>query len=114
MDTKTTPPRSNGKTKLDQARAKRQTSTTQAVAATVSTPKRMTPAANKPIAKNTVLPADIVARGKRSITDLYERTGYGLSWSALVEVALRELLDREDFDAVIERYGASARRPDAK
>jgi hypothetical protein len=37
-----------------------------------------------------------------------------LSWSGLAEVAILELLDREDFDAVIERHGARARRPDVK
>jgi hypothetical protein len=109
--------RGNGKSKIDQARAKRQTSTTQAVAATVSTPKRLAPArsiAHKPTTKNTVLPADVVARAKRRITDFFETNGRGLSWSGLVEVALLELLERDDFDAVIERHGARARRPDVK
>jgi len=109
--------RGNGKSKsLIQARAKRQTSTTQAVAPTVSTPKRLAPTSisHKPTAKNTVLPADVVARAKRRITDFFEQNGRGLSWSGLVEVALLELLDRDDFDAVIERHGARARRPDVK
>ncbi len=119
MEPQTRPsPRGNAKSKsLEQARAKRQTSTTQVVAAPVSTPKRLAPArsvAHKPMAKNTILPADVVARANSRINTFFEHNGRGLSWSGLVEVALLELLDRDDFDAVIERYGARARRPDVK
>ena len=104
----------NGKGKLDKARAKRETSTTQAVAATIGTPKLAAPARppHKPKVKNFVLPVDVINRGNRRITEFVERTGSGLSWSALAEVALIELFEREDFDAVIKRHGARARRPD--
>jgi hypothetical protein len=36
--------------------------------------------------------------------------GQRVSFSGLVEVAIRELLDRPDLRALLERYGARARR----
>lgn len=38
------------------------------------------------------------------------RDGVTVSYSALVEIALAELLDRRDFAAVLRRRGARARR----
>ena len=101
--------------KLDKARAKRQTSMTKAVAAKVQTPKRApAAAARKNVAKNFVLPDDLIARGDLRRAQFRRQTGRGLSWSGVAEVALLELLARDDFDAVIERYGARARRsPDS-
>jgi hypothetical protein len=61
-----------------------------------------------------VLPEDLIVRGDRRRVQFREHTGRGLSWSGVAEVALRELLARDDFDAVIARHGARARRPDAK
>jgi hypothetical protein len=116
--------------KLDQARAKRQTHTTQAVAAAItaapaangaaaaksSAPVKPSaaPVRHKPKVKNFVLPVDVISRGNQRINEFFDHTGRGLSWSGLAEVALVELLDRDDFDAVIERHGARARRPDVK
>jgi hypothetical protein len=97
--------------KLAQASA-RQTSTTQAVAAAVKPTAARAP--YKPRVKNFVLPVDVISRGNLRIAEFFDRTGRGLSWSGLAEVALLELLDRDDFDAVIERHGARARRPDVK
>jgi hypothetical protein len=116
METSTRPAatRANGKTKsFDKARAKRQTTITQAVAATISTPPRKPPATTlKPRVKNVVLPVDVIAHVDSRIAESFKRTGRGVSWSALAEVALRELVDRDDFDDILERYGARARRPD--
>jgi hypothetical protein len=117
----TTPSRApRGKSKLDQARAKRQTQTTQAVAAAVKpspvAKPKPAPVRHKPKVKNFVLPVDVISRGTRRIAEYLDRTGRGLSWSGLAEVALLELLDRkdQDFDEAIERHGARARRPDVK
>jgi hypothetical protein len=112
-DAITTPgPAPLGISKLDQARAKRETQSTQAVAAGVEpTPA---PVRHKPKVKNFVLPVDVISRGNLRIAEFFEHTGRGLSWSGLAEVALVELLDRDDFDAVIEKHGARARRPDVK
>jgi hypothetical protein len=85
---------------------------TQAVVAAVQTPKRaQAVAAPKNVAKNFVLPEELIVRGDRRRVQFREQTGRGLSWSGVAEVALRELLARDDFNAVIEHYGARARRP---
>jgi hypothetical protein len=135
----TTPGPAPRASKLDQARAKRQTHTTQAVAAAIAAPAaangaapgrsierikespasapvkpKSAPVLQKPKVKNFVLPVDVISRGNRRIAEFFDCTGRGLSWSGLAEVALLELLDRPDFDAVIERHGARARRPDVK
>ena len=100
--------------KLAKARAKRQTSITKAVAATVTPKRAPAVAARKNVAKNFVLPDDLIARGDLRRAQFRRQTGRGLSWSGVAEVALLELLARDDFDAVIERYGARARRsPDS-
>jgi hypothetical protein len=120
-DAITTPAPASRESKLDQARAKRQTHTTHAVAAAGTA----APAANgaaavkpsvaiKPKVKNFVLPVDVISRGNRRIAEYFEHTGRGLSWSGLAEVALDELLKRPDFDTVIEDHGARARRPNVK
>ena len=97
--------------KLAKARAKRQTSITKAVAATVTPKRAPAVAARKNVAKNFVLPDDLIARGDVRRAQFRQQTGRGLSWSGVAEVAL---LARDDFDAVIERYGARARRsPDS-
>jgi hypothetical protein len=117
VNSSTTPvPRSAGKSKIAKAREKKREATTpQAVAAAVAaTVKPAKPAAVKPRVKNILLPPRVVALGDRRIADFSEESGRGLSWSALTEVALLELLGRDDFNAVIERHGARARRPDVK
>jgi hypothetical protein len=128
-DAITTPGPAPRVSKLDQARAKRQTHTTQAVAAAIAAPaangaaaaksrapvkSSAAPVQRKPKVKNFVLPVDVISRGNQRIAEFFDHTGRGLSWSGLAEVALVELLGRADFDAVIERHGARARRPDVK
>jgi hypothetical protein len=86
---------------------------TKAIAATIA-PKRAPVA---PMRKN--VRAELRAAGRsHSPGDLRRaqfrrQTGRGLSWSRVAEVAFLELLARDDFDAVIERYGARARRSPA-
>jgi hypothetical protein len=104
--------------KLGQARTKGQINTTQAVASAVKSSATLesapAPVPHKPKVKNFVLPVDVISRGNLRIAEFFEHTGRGLSWSGLAEVALVELLDRDDFDDVIQKRGARARRPDVK
>jgi len=55
------------------------------------------------------LPKRIVLDAERALFRLRE-AGQRVSFSALVEVALRELLEQDDLGGVLERHGASARR----
>jgi hypothetical protein len=56
-----------------------------------------------------ILPSDLLADIDDVRADL-RRKGIRVSYSGLVEVALRELLDRNDVAAAIKKHGARARR----
>ena len=55
------------------------------------------------------LPRRVVLEAERALFHLRE-AGQRVSFSALVEVALREILTQEDLGAILERHGAKARR----
>jgi hypothetical protein len=55
------------------------------------------------------LPKRVVLDAERALFRLRE-TGQRVSFSALVEVALSELLSREDLGGILEQHGATARR----
>ena len=55
------------------------------------------------------LPRRLVLDAERALFQLRER-GQRVSFSALVEVALFELLERHDLGTVLEKHGATARR----
>jgi hypothetical protein len=50
----------------------------------------------EPRIKNFALPADVVGLGNAFITEHFDATDRSVSWSALVEVALRELVKCDD------------------
>lgn len=56
-----------------------------------------------------ILSADLLADCDRVRADL-RRQGRRVSFSGLVDTALRELLSRRDLGAILERHGAKARR----
>ncbi len=60
-----------------------------------------------------ILPSALLADVDDARSDL-RRSGKRVSFSGLVEVALRELIDRDDLAAVLEEYGAGARRQKPK
>lgn len=55
------------------------------------------------------LPPDLMLRADTALFELRRRKKR-VSFSGLVEVALRELLDQRDLGEILERRGASARR----
>jgi hypothetical protein len=105
--------RSSAPKKPDKARATRQTQTAKAVAAAVPKPAPARSTRKSQI-KNFVLPADVVGLGKAFLTEYFDATDRSVSWSALVEVALRELVKRDDRIDVLSDYNVRARRPSVK
>jgi len=66
--------------------------------------------ASQPVERRAVsLPADLVLEVDSARFSLRKRNRR-VSFSALVEAALRELLSRDDMDRVLDSHGASARR----
>jgi hypothetical protein len=109
-----TPGKGRSTSKLVKARAARQTQATKAVAAVVPKPAPARSSTRKPQIKNFVLPADVVGLGNAFITEYFDATDRSVSWSALVEVALRELVKRDDRIDVLSEYKVRARRPSVK
>jgi hypothetical protein len=58
---------------------------------------------------NVVVPRDLSLDVDEKLLEL-KRAGAPLSWSGLVEIAVRELLDRRDLVRVVGRYGLGLRR----
>lgn len=56
------------------------------------------------------VPADLLADIDDALAEFHRFTGKRASVSALVEVALRELLGKSDRIGVLRRYGATAKR----
>ena len=50
------------------------------------------------------MPHELVVKCKHALAEIH------VSFSGLVEVALRELLDRDDLETILEDHGATARR----
>ena len=55
------------------------------------------------------LPSDLMLQADAALFDLRKQSRR-ISFSALVEVALRELLARADLGGTLQRHGAAARR----
>jgi hypothetical protein len=68
----------------------------------------------KPQIKNFVLPAEVIGLENAFITEYFDATDRPVSWSALVEVALRELVKRDDRIDILSEYKVRARRPSVK
>jgi hypothetical protein len=113
VDVITTPGARRGTSKLVKARAARQTQTTKGVAAGVPKPAPAR-SSRKPQIKNFVLPAEVIGLGNAFITEYFDATDRPVSWSALVEVALRELVKRDDRIDILSEYKVRARRPSVK
>jgi hypothetical protein len=58
---------------------------------------------------NTILPTDLVARIDEARAAL-RRQGFVVSYSAMIEVALEELLGSRDLAALLRQRGAKGRR----
>lgn len=58
---------------------------------------------------NIVVSRDLSLRVEEKMLEL-KRAGSPTSWSGLVEVALTEILDRDDLAEVVARYGLGLRR----
>jgi hypothetical protein len=58
---------------------------------------------------NIVVSRDLMDRVEERMLKL-KRAGSPTSWSGLVEVALSEILDRDDLAQVVSRYGLGLRR----
>lgn len=94
--------------RLIAARAERPKTASAAVAGIVA----KKPAAGPPtetIRTNVVVAREVVLRADERLVEL-KRAGSPTSWSGLVEVALSELLEREDLATVVARYGLGLRR----
>jgi hypothetical protein len=111
VETVSTPGKGRSASKLVKVRAQCQTHTIKAVAAVVPKPAPPARSSRKPQIKNFVLPVDVVRLGNAFITEYFDATDRSVSWSALVEVALRELVKRDDRIDVLSEYKVRARRP---
>jgi hypothetical protein len=56
------------------------------------------------------VPEDLIQEIQRTLLDYRAKTSKRASMSAFVEVAIRELLSRQDVLEVLRRYDASAKR----
>jgi hypothetical protein len=56
------------------------------------------------------VPEDLIQAVERTLLDYRAKTSKRASMSAFVEVAIRELLSRQDVLEVLRRYDASAKR----
>jgi hypothetical protein len=56
------------------------------------------------------VPEDLIQEVQRTLLDYRAKTSKRASMSAFVEVAIRELLSRQDVLEVLRRYDASAKR----
>lgn len=101
--------------RLDKAKAARSATATAVAAQTrqAASGKKaawssVTPITLERIALN--LPSDVIRQVDRRLFELRDRTGRKISTSAFFESAARALLERDDLEAVLTRFGAAARR----
>lgn len=96
--------------RLDAARAERAKTTASAAVAGLVAPKPgAAGTSNETVRTNVVIARDVSLRAEERMLEL-RRAGSPTSLSGLVEVALAELLKREDLADVVRRYGLGLRR----